>query len=116
MGFMENFSKKRGRPRKIPADLLDSYQKLFSELTTDRSLNNVYHMTTATKALRKDEERYRYLIDRNSGRMRKTILAALGRLQDEDTICEAADYICEERMKTDEALDFIRIIRIQPKE
>jgi hypothetical protein len=93
---------------------------LFSELTTRRSLNNRCHATHAVGFLHPERvgEDYRYLFDPETGRMRKTILTALGRLsmdcetQEEagEYVCEAA-AICEERMKTAEALEFISDLR-----
>jgi hypothetical protein len=122
LGVSENFSQnRRGRPRKVPETWLASMRDLFPDLTTERSLNNKWHLTQAFRALgRSQEECYQYLIDRGEReRMRTTILTALGRLGDqcesereaEVWIRETADHICRERMKTSDALEHIRDMR-----
>jgi len=110
--FMENFSKKRGRPRKIPAEVLALHREVWPELTTERSLNNRNYACLAFAALGSGEERkYAYLVSLDGRRLRWTILTALGRLEDEDAIRVLAEHICEEQMKTQDALRFIRVMR-----
>jgi hypothetical protein len=111
-GLLENFSKKRGRPRVIPEELMESLRGQWPDLTSDRSLNNLYHVLTASRALKADPEKYTYLFDRASGRLRKTILAELGRFEEPEVIRELADEICETRMKTAEAVEGLRFIRL----
>ncbi len=110
---MENFSKKRGRPPKIPPGLLAGLRVIYSEYTSARSLNNMHYLQIAFAVLDDDREKYRYLLDRGGGRMRTTILTALGRLEDPDDIREIGAYVCEKRIKTAEALTLIRIVRRQ---
>jgi hypothetical protein len=119
---LEKLSKnRRGRPRKISTAEVASLRATFPDMTTSRSINNAYYRQVAYRYLRPKEHgsKYDHIIDFTTGRMRRTILVALGRLADqcddereaEEWIRVAAEDICEERMKTSEALEFISDVR-----
>jgi hypothetical protein len=122
---MENFSeiepkvrKQRGRPRKSEYEkelilLLDeNLQK-----QTKRTLNNRYYCELALGAFGIFKEKdFKFLTESKKS---KTILTALGRIVIDyytDDCIELAEYICKEKLNTANALDYIRMFRIENDE
>jgi len=86
---------------------------LHPELGTDRSILNQCYLTEAFSALRNDDgqlhEEFAWIATME--RMRRVILYALGAQHwDADLIRDVARSICLERMRTKEAVDFIRLV------
>jgi hypothetical protein len=122
---MENFSeiepkirKQRGRPRKNKYEkelilLLDeNLQK-----QTKRTLNNRFYSEFALAAFGIFKEKdLKFLTEREKN---KTVLTALGRIIKDyytDDCIELAEYICKEKLNTANALDYIRLFRIENDE
>jgi hypothetical protein len=108
----ENSSKKRGRPPLLDDDRL-ALVKYASNAHSLRYKQDVYYRQRALGILLGDP-RFSWLCD--AGRMsaglanawRPTILSALGRIQDDESLRRAALAICEARPK---ARDGVRMVR-----
>jgi hypothetical protein len=125
-GITENVSEKpkRGRPLVIPGQTRALYEAygLFVEIGTERGRQDVYYRQRAIHVLRiTDREAsapFRWLADielmkgasRNG--WRRTILAALGRIDDDDQLRETALVICEAKPSTRKAVAMIRRWRL----
>ena len=108
-GLAENIStkSKRGRPRSEWLDILGT----LAPGQTRRSLNNHKSTTDALKVLKKHSaENYFH----TPNKVRHTILAALGRIGDEDSLLFVANEIANDKMPTGTALKFIRAILTPP--
>jgi hypothetical protein len=80
---------------------------------SERGKQNVFYWTRAVDALI-DDDRFAWLCSRNTastGAWKTSILAELGRFQDEDDIRFLAQRICTERMKTKDAVRYLQQIR-----
>ena len=110
---MENFSKKRGRPRKIAEWQEALIREAHPDVWTKRSLNNKYYLNRAFRVLGECEDpKYDYLLPCKENRsMRRTILYALGRCEYEEEIRKMADVICKNRSNTADALLFIKFMK-----
>jgi len=114
---MENISKnKRGRPRKISKSFEESLQMIYPELKSVRSINNINYLNDTIELL-KDKEGFEYLIDGKKQELKhKTILTALGRIIEkysngEQLALELATDICNHKLNTQKAIDFINRFR-----
>jgi hypothetical protein len=134
---MENISenkRKRGRPLKelhpgygtSRKDFVKSLDKigLYSDLKSERGKINASYMADAQGALSDEngnhplDNEFSFIIagDRSKCiQYKKTILQELGRLEDPETIREAARIICEQKMSTTNAIRFLRRCRCEPK-
>jgi hypothetical protein len=114
---MENISKnKRGRPEKVSSILKDFFKRTASDLKiTDRTINNEYYLSKAFGVLKNAIGDFTYLFDESKQIiLKKTILYALGRLEEKygkDVVIEAASIICQEKLNTAQAIDFIKDFR-----
>lgn len=117
---MENISKtkhKGGRPRKHSKEFLTGMRAIYSDYNTDRSINNMIYLGDAQELLMSDE--FTYLVDNKKQKLyRTTILIALGRIVNmytngEEMMLKLAREICNEKMNTYEAIDFIKRYRMQ---
>ncbi len=119
---MENFSeiepkvrKQRGRPRKYTCEkelILLKDENLQKQ--TKRTLNNRYYceLALASFGIYKEKD-FKFLIESKKS---KTILTALGRIVIDyytDDCIELAEYICKGKLNTANALDYIRLFRIE---
>ncbi len=113
---MEKFSKKRrGRP-KTWHDIELEAGRAFTTGLSERSARNGASGAIALYVLEKRRERIAldtgiqltWLIDEHTGRMKRTILTALGRIENFDWMAAVAARICRDRMKVSEALAFIK--------
>lgn len=107
--------RKPGRPRLVDAASEATLRQLFPELNTKMTLHNRYYAAHTVVVLGMTEEEYDerlyYLVNPEDGRSRQTIMAELGRIEDEDLMREVAMYICEHRIATGRAIDGIRVLR-----
>jgi hypothetical protein len=114
----EAVSKKRGRPRVLDERVEPTFQKLFPELGSRRSLQNRAYSSHAASVLRKVPdclERYRWLFGErgaDGATWRLGVLVELGRFRDEQSIVNLAEAICLEakkrRLTTSEAAALVR--------
>ena len=110
----EKFSEKpkRGRPPAMPAE----WERLmvragaFGDAKSRRSHVDFWYVCGAISALEDTghgfQEPYAWLV--NDKNIRKTVLAELGRIQDEEAIRLCAAKICELKPKTKDAVAMIR--------
>lgn len=119
----ENFSEKTiGRPRAFPREVEATMQAIGigADATTRRGKVNRYYAHRAFGALFPAKE-FSWLIDTEehcrtgAAKIRWTILSELGRLQDPDTIRENARVICDQKMRTRDAVVLLRRLRAKPK-
>lgn len=104
--FTENISvkSKRGRPR---SNYLDTLGGIYSGQSR-RNLNNKQSMVAAVRVLKSNSaEGYFH----SPSKARVTILAALGRIQNEETLLLVAREIAADKMPTSRALVFIRLLQ-----
>ena len=107
----ENVSKKRGRPRRYTDGELAALA-IFPDVKSTRGKQNIVHQSTAINALGPDGEfawiwpSHAEINKGAEGRM--TILQHLGRLEDPDDIRTVAKHICDHKLKTLAAIDYIR--------
>ena len=114
----ETVSKKRGRPAKYSAVMLQQMSNL-ADGQSRRCHQNWLNMGSAVDALGPDGDfawisPARAEVMAGTANMRITILQHLGRLCDEDLIRETARVICDQKMKTRAAIDYIRRVRNEP--
>jgi hypothetical protein len=118
---MENISKntppkKRGRPPTIPAWELRLNRDVY-ERRSPRHLNNTVYKTRAIHLVHHDP-RFAWLcsdeatIMQGKGHMRHTILAELGRIEDEAAREAMALYLCAHKPPTRQAIALIRQYRL----
>jgi len=112
----ENFSKrpKLGRPCTVfsgPDDKRE-WMKLHDDVRSERSIVNRAYFWDALIALGEGHEvEFVWLADAKADRFRHTILTELGRIKDREEIRDLAEFICEYKMRTSEAVCFIRDCR-----
>lgn len=114
---------KRGRPRKLGDNTLQSFAAYYPDVKTRRGKQNKAYellaMRTFLDVLEANPEEARrwewigVLRDGSGGRAYKCVLmTALGRLGDDALIIKAADLICERKLNGPRAINFIR--NLQP--
>ena len=110
--FSETVSEKpkRGRPSKFTKEERDWMRKLWFD-RGPRSLND-HHYGARAGALLMHDPRFRWLCDPEEGRLRGTILAQLGRIEDDEDLREAALALCEHRPTTRVAVAALRRWRL----
>ncbi len=107
--------RKRGRPERFHPRLLEIFRQGSDGYTRRAHQDAGYHVV-AVKALGGgDDPAYAWLIDPKTGKVRRSILAELGRLEDPDTIRDIAGQICELRLKAADAIMAIRAARLGKK-
>jgi|SRR5579863_3493608 len=102
---------KPGRPFSVFRDAADRQEmiELFDDVRSERSVvNRLFHLDALMAIGEGDKPQYRWLADARTDCIKRTILAELGRVRDEEKIRELARYICEMKMSTAEAINFIR--------
>jgi len=104
----ENFSEKpkRGRPRRFRE--LPDY--IGTCLTVRGKQNHAYAMR-AMVVLNNTPHNHLWNTEKirdGTGKVKLTILAELGRFPDPDAMRKAAAFVCRLRMKTADAIDFLR--------
>ncbi len=113
MTELENFSEtpKRGRPRAFAP-----YTEALADILTGglpatprHRQNLLYRQRAAVRLL--DDNRFTWLIDREGKRVKSTILAELGRIEDEQQMREVAESLCSLRPSTSDAVALIRGFR-----
>jgi hypothetical protein len=94
----------RGRPRKFDLDALRQDPRLAGRST--RTLQNAVYQARAEHVLSRPEhqEQVRWLFEPR----RPTILAELGRIEDDPFLVEQAEWICAERPQTHVAVAMLR--------
>ncbi len=105
--------RKRGRPERFPPQLLEVYRQGSDGYTRRAHQNTGYHVA-AFQALG-DDPAYEWLMDPKTGKVRRSILAELGRLEDPDAIRDIAGQICELRLKAADAIMAVRAVRLGKK-
>jgi hypothetical protein len=111
----ETVSKKpaRGRPRKFSLESVRHWKSAFPEINTERGLQDLIYVARAQKLLRNNPA-YKWIVDPIPATLgqrkafKKTILSALGRIDDDDGLREAAKAICEVKPTTKRAVMMIR--------
>jgi len=123
---MENISenkRKRGRPLKVSkcGETVNEVAKQYSfildtDTKTKRTQINAYYYMLALSVLRENQTvDYSFLDDHKKQKVKITILQELGRLEYANIIEIAAKRICEERLPTEKAIDYIRNFRRDKK-
>jgi len=101
----EKFSKKKGRPKQYPDECIDLVFKT-TDIKTHRGARNELSSDSAyVNLLDTGDPKYNYLL---KPKMKRTILAQLGRIHDKKLMFKVAERICEERAKTGDAVAYIR--------
>src|SRR5579872_5774972 len=112
----ENFSKKRNRDRPCtifsdPDDKRE-WMRLHDDVRSERSIVNRAYYWDALMALGEGHEvEFVWLADAKADRFKHTILTELERIKDSEEIRDLAAFICEYKMRTSEAVCFIRDCR-----
>ena len=117
---MEKFSKKRRRKRGRPRTYLKRDYDLAAGVLTGLTLRSQQNGVCVHRAafvlgileqqLKRQGVSIDWLYNHKTGRLRRTILAGIGRLSPEDVgLCVYA--ICRDRLKTNSALKLIRWFR-----
>lgn len=118
-GISETVSenRKRGRPPVMDAEDVKLVKFLTSEKITHRHELNLHYRQRAIRLVM-DQKQFSWLLDSaaeimaGTGRIKKhTILAALGRIQNDDDLKAIALEICKRKPKTKTALVLIRRAR-----
>lgn len=109
--------KKRGRPPVFGREVLDEYKRLYPDLRTRRSLQEEVYRSFAIHALDPPDERWRWLWDREAalkglGTWKPGILAALGRVGDDESIRALATSLSLRKPSTKAAIACIRRWRL----
>ncbi len=110
----------RGRPsslsQRFSPEIEQSIVELYPELTPRARWENIlYAMTLATLwpvGLKPGERESRFEYLWNGGQPRRTILVALGRLDDDEAIRDAAERISANRLPAPVALARLRVLRL----
>jgi hypothetical protein len=111
---------KRGRPRVIPADWERALTPtgIFIDCNSDRAKQNIFYRSQALRVLGYGKDpMFSWLADIEGMRtnepksLRSSILAELGRIQDEETLRAVALQICELKPKARDASAMIRDAR-----
>jgi hypothetical protein len=101
----EKFSKKKGRPKEYFDDCVDMVLK-HTHITTRRGARNELSSgSAAVNLLDTGDPKYNYLL---KPKMKRTILAQLGRISDKKLMFLVADRICEEKANTVQSVAYIR--------
>ncbi len=112
----EAASKKRGRPRKLPREIVESWTAVAQwGGKTSRYKAEAFYWLKAAEALTDGEQfnpRFRWLVDNNNGWSRKTLLAELGRVERPDVIRLLAEDLCRDKPKVKDAIARLRRFRL----
>lgn len=120
---MEEFSKKRGRPKAFSAENEAIYDAigLFTEVKSQRSRTNMMYQQRAIAALMNDggNAKYGWLFDfdcmnkspSETNRTQKTLMCELGRIADPAGICEMAEALCSAKPSVKQGVEAIRRYR-----
>ncbi len=112
--------RERGRPAKMTPEQVAICDSMFPEVKTRRGQQNIIYRLRAMSILREDS-RFLWLIDPEKaiqgkpGSWRPSILAELGRLEDQDAMRAVALRICELKPKARQAVSMIRRARTGAK-
>jgi hypothetical protein len=105
---------KRGRPYLLFNDAKDKREwiDLNDDVRSERTaINRVYHDHALQVLGGGHKPEFLWLADAKANRFKRSILTELGRVDDDEEMCVLAGYICEEKMRTSEAVSFIRDCR-----
>ena len=119
----EKFSRKRGRPRAIPAD----YERVINFLVSDNNLSartrtNIWYRQRAMAIIydAANPERFAWVLppveaiqDGHEKIKHNTLLYELGRIDDHQELLEAPEFLCRRRPPTKEGLAIIRRWRLK---
>jgi hypothetical protein len=100
----------RGRPKVFDSSQTAMVQQIYPDLKTNRSLQNRMYMVRAMNLLR-DSSDCKWLLDRENHVIRQTILAELGRIDQDEDLLTMARKVCELRPKARDAILIIRTWR-----
>jgi hypothetical protein len=112
---------RRGRPPVMDPEWVKETGWIFSAIKTQRGLHNYWYGQRAAKLLRKHHPRYSWLVgteeeSRDGVRPdRLTILAELGRIEDDESLLLVAGDICCRKPTAAEATRLIRHYRLDRK-
>jgi len=118
---LEKFSKnKKGRPRKHSKEFLNILSNTLPSIKTERGLiesKYLYHAATVIiKLYTKNPERNRwaeFYADKNHVHIfHKSILAALGRIEDDDVLISIAKEVAVNKLSAIQAISSIRRFRL----
>jgi hypothetical protein len=102
------------RPRKLTPEQEQIYWQGAEEFVHRRTMRNNFFMMRALRILFEDgTEYYDYLFGEKDGKKRakKTLLAELGRIGDEEIVLRDAETICRLKLTTCEGLAYLRLTR-----
>jgi hypothetical protein len=114
---MEATSKKRGRPPRVAAEELAHFRGCFPEVRSRRGLLFKRDSCRALGILLEDG-RFAWLcstreeINAGKSRLHYTLLAELGRIEDEAEMKEVALLLCEQKPQSKRGVAFIRACRL----
>jgi hypothetical protein len=109
--------KKRGRPPAYTPERMRWIKNLFPDITTVRGRQNRANSMRAFGVLA-DDPAFEWLVSsrqavmEGTGRLRKTALAELRRIGDDDELREAAALVCEHKHRSRDAAAMIRRWRL----
>ena len=107
--------RKRGRPERFHPSMLEIYRQGSDGYTRRAHPDAGYHVAAFQALGGGDDPAYAWLIDLKTGKVRRSILAELGRLEDPDAIRDIAGQICELRLKAADAIMAVRAVRLGKK-
>ena len=101
---------RRGRPKLLQGIQAEVAAAVAPNVTTERARQNAYYSVMAMEALG-DDPRFAWLVDRERGLARLTILSELGRVRNRETLLALAIGLCERKPRTRAAIGLIRAAR-----
>lgn len=117
---LENFSKtnKGGRPRKFSQRDMILMRRVNSDIRTDKTVHNRHYSDAAFRILYDlNCDEYNHLVDKKKEIVKTTILIELGKVVEtysngEEIMLMLAKTICNKKMKTTRAVDYIKKYRM----
>jgi len=109
---------RRGRPRLMDADIEKAYRSLWGTTLSLRTIQNRRYGTRAMMILTPDDAdeatkaRFAWVFDPDADVVKHSILEELGRTPDPEALRVVAEHICDNRLRTREAVTLIRRIRL----
>jgi hypothetical protein len=110
---------KGGRPRLFPNERIGLMGLVNGDIRTDRTVNNRHYTNIAFKIFEDiDSDEYNHLFNKKKEIVKTTILSELGRVVDmysngKEMMLAIAKIICDDKMNTAKAINFIKRYRMQ---
>jgi len=105
-------SSKKGRPRLLTGEALHFLKAQYPEIKTTRGLQNKRYELRAFGLLRDaPPPGFDYLFDLERDHIRSSVLAELGRIEDDEQLLDTAAWLCKQRPSTKDAIVICRRVR-----